>query len=107
LTSIFDEYRRFSAPKSRAVDQQFIDLFDIAPVWDEVVTTGGGLSNLPMWPMLTLPLSLAALRKLEQERAIERERRATVASAAAVAAAARIEWIGTQSPVAETEIVAR
>lgn len=59
LTSIFDEYRRFSAPKSRAVDQQFIDLFDLAPVWTEVVAEGGGLANLPNWRMLALPLSLA------------------------------------------------
>ncbi|OCF43860.1 tyrosine specific protein phosphatase [Kwoniella heveanensis CBS 569] len=79
LTSIFDEYRRFSSPKSRAVDQQFIDLFDIAPVWEQVTrpsrsnTTstvaaaaaagggtksgsgGGGLENLPKWGMLTIP----------------------------------------------------
>lgn len=59
-------YRRFSAPKSRAVDQQFIDLFDLAPVWEGVLTFGGGLANLPDWPMLALPLALQALR--EQER---------------------------------------
>lgn len=74
-------YRRFSAPKSRAVDQQFIDLFDINPVWEEVIATGGGLSNLPNWPMLTLPLTLATLRETERERANERERRATGATA--------------------------
>jgi tyrosine-protein phosphatase SIW14 len=28
LVSIFEEYRRFSHPKSRAMDQQFIELFD-------------------------------------------------------------------------------
>ncbi|KAH6581064.1 hypothetical protein BASA60_002624 [Batrachochytrium salamandrivorans] len=28
MTSIFDEYRRFSHPKSRSMDQQFIELFD-------------------------------------------------------------------------------
>ncbi|WVQ96017.1 hypothetical protein IAU59_003117 [Kwoniella sp. CBS 9459] len=83
LTSIFDEYRRFSSPKSRAVDQQFIDLFDIAPVWEQVTRpsksmnagnsssregagpggaggiksggAGGGLENLPKWDMLTIP----------------------------------------------------
>ncbi|GFZ52345.1 Tyrosine-protein phosphatase SIW14 [Saitozyma sp. JCM 24511] len=55
LTSIFDEYRRFSSPKSRAVDQQFIDLFDISAVWDEVMSQGGGLENLPKWPMLSIP----------------------------------------------------
>ncbi|WWD20255.1 hypothetical protein CI109_104731 [Kwoniella shandongensis] len=36
LTSTCDEYRRFSSPKSRAVDQQFIDLFDLTPVWQQV-----------------------------------------------------------------------
>ncbi|RSH88019.1 uncharacterized protein EHS24_000543 [Apiotrichum porosum] len=79
LTSIFDEYRRFSAPKSRAVDQQFIDLFSLAPVWAEVVEKGGGLANLPDWLMLTLPLPLQALREAQREteaqRATERERR--------------------------------
>ncbi|EPZ33600.1 protein-tyrosine phosphatase [Rozella allomycis CSF55] len=28
FTSIFDEYRRFSNPKARAMDQQFIELFN-------------------------------------------------------------------------------
>ncbi|OCF62180.1 tyrosine specific protein phosphatase [Kwoniella mangroviensis CBS 10435] len=57
LTSIFDEYRRFSSPKSRAVDQQFIDLFDLMPVWKEVTgsSKGGGVGNLPDWGMLSLP----------------------------------------------------
>ncbi|WWC95781.1 hypothetical protein V866_002647 [Kwoniella sp. B9012] len=57
LTSIFDEYRRFSSPKSRAVDQQFIDLFDLIPVWKEVTgsSKGGGVGNLPDWGMLSLP----------------------------------------------------
>ncbi|CAJ0908802.1 15248_t:CDS:2 [Entrophospora sp. SA101] len=32
-TSIFDEYRRFSHPKSRSLDQQFIELFDTSQVW--------------------------------------------------------------------------
>ncbi|WWC65783.1 uncharacterized protein I303_108405 [Kwoniella dejecticola CBS 10117] len=55
LTSIFDEYRRFSSPKSRAVDQQFIDLFDLMPVWNQLVQKGGGLDNLPKWDMLSIP----------------------------------------------------
>eukprot|EP00039_Didymoeca_costata_P012022 m.172075 g.172075 ORF g.172075 m.172075 type:complete len:179 (-) comp15360_c0_seq21:806-1342(-) len=29
-SSICDEYRRFAAPKARALDQQFIELFDIS-----------------------------------------------------------------------------
>eukprot|EP00035_Acanthoeca_spectabilis_P021913 m.440894 g.440894 ORF g.440894 m.440894 type:complete len:172 (+) comp18584_c0_seq1:168-683(+) len=32
LVAICDEYRRFSAPKSRVLDQQFIELFDVACV---------------------------------------------------------------------------
>ncbi|RKP00882.1 hypothetical protein CXG81DRAFT_2796, partial [Caulochytrium protostelioides] len=45
FTAIFDEYRRFSRPKSRMMDQQFIELFDVArvrydPLW------------LPHWPEL-------------------------------------------------------
>ncbi|KJE88951.1 hypothetical protein CAOG_08421 [Capsaspora owczarzaki ATCC 30864] len=31
-TSICDEYRRFSHPKSRTLDQQFIELFDVGSV---------------------------------------------------------------------------
>lgn len=31
LTAIFDEYRRFSHPKSRFMDQQFIELFEMEP----------------------------------------------------------------------------
>ncbi|KAJ3180321.1 hypothetical protein HDU87_002200 [Geranomyces variabilis] len=42
-TSIFDEYRRFSHPKSRSMDQQFIELFDVSRVtFDE--------DWLPDWP---------------------------------------------------------
>lgn len=33
LTSIFDEYRRFAGNKVRLLDQQFIELFDVAQVW--------------------------------------------------------------------------
>ncbi|BEI80662.1 hypothetical protein CcaverHIS002_0111910 [Cutaneotrichosporon cavernicola] len=91
MTSIFDEYRRFSAPKSRAVDQQFIDLFDLGPVWEEVMSqAGGGLANLPAWRMLTLPLRLAAKRsevEREKEERDERERRRREAVAVAGAVA--------------------
>lgn len=31
-TSICDEYRRFSEPKARVLDQQFIELFDVSTV---------------------------------------------------------------------------
>ncbi|KAJ2777063.1 tyrosine-protein phosphatase siw14 [Coemansia javaensis] len=47
-TSIFDEYRRYSAPKSRSMDQQFIELFDIRPVLDRVVP-----EHLPDWPTVS------------------------------------------------------
>jgi tyrosine-protein phosphatase SIW14 len=62
-------YRRFSAPKSRAVDQQFIDLFETSHVWDEVVEKGGGVPNLPEWGMLTLPRRIMAIKgKIELMR---------------------------------------
>ncbi|CAO1633189.1 unnamed protein product [Jaminaea pallidilutea] len=56
LTTIFDEYRRFSAPKSRSMDQEFIELFDTRRVWDEM--KGGGREQvemrrwLPRWAVL-------------------------------------------------------
>ncbi|KAJ1960107.1 tyrosine-protein phosphatase siw14 [Dipsacomyces acuminosporus] len=46
-TSIFDEYRRYSAPKSRSMDQQFIELFDIRPVLESLDS-----EQLPNWPTL-------------------------------------------------------
>ena len=57
LTSTFDEYRRFSDPKSRAVDQQFIDLFDLGLVWDGVKIRGE-TKDLPEWGMLRVPKDL-------------------------------------------------
>ncbi|KAF8474907.1 protein-tyrosine phosphatase [Kalaharituber pfeilii] len=38
LTLIFDEYRRHSHPKSRALDQQFIELFDQSVVMEIAIT---------------------------------------------------------------------
>lgn len=35
-TAIFDEYRRYAFPKSRNMDQQFIELFDHSSLWEEV-----------------------------------------------------------------------
>ena len=46
-TSIFDEYRRFSHPKSRSMDQQFIELYDANQVWPLV-----DRRHLPRWPTL-------------------------------------------------------
>lgn len=42
FVSIFEEYRRFSHPKSRSMDQQFIELFDTSLV--QVNT-----NHLPRW----------------------------------------------------------
>ncbi|KAI9495724.1 tyrosine phosphatase family-domain-containing protein [Zychaea mexicana] len=50
-TSIFDEYRRFSHPKSRSMDQQFIELYDANQVWPLV-----DRRYLPRWPTLADPL---------------------------------------------------
>lgn len=33
---MFDEYRRFSHPKSRSMDQEFIELFDVEMVWSHL-----------------------------------------------------------------------
>ncbi|KAJ2458775.1 tyrosine-protein phosphatase siw14 [Coemansia sp. RSA 2424] len=47
-TSIFDEYRRYSAPKSRSTDQQFIELFDVGPVLQKI-----DYGQLPNWPTIS------------------------------------------------------
>ncbi|KAJ1929227.1 tyrosine-protein phosphatase siw14 [Tieghemiomyces parasiticus] len=47
LTAIFEEYRTFSAPKSRHMDQQFIELFNMAHVGPLIDT-----NHLPPWPTL-------------------------------------------------------
>ncbi|CAB4373449.1 hypothetical protein RhiirA5_346727 [Rhizophagus irregularis] len=49
-TSIFDEYRRFSHPKSRSMDQQFIELFDVSQVWKLV-----DRNYVPNWDVLGCP----------------------------------------------------
>lgn len=49
-TAIFDEYRLFSHPKSRAMDQQFIELYDAARAWDKI-----DMHWLPKWNMLDPP----------------------------------------------------
>ncbi|KAI9168382.1 tyrosine-protein phosphatase siw14 [Blastocladiella emersonii ATCC 22665] len=46
-TSIFDEYRRFSHPKSRSMDQQFIELFDTDKAWAVI-----DKRHVPDWPEL-------------------------------------------------------
>ena len=53
LTTIFDEYRRFSFPKSRSMDQEFIELFDVNMVWDLLQHEGPtSWQWLPRWNVL-------------------------------------------------------
>ncbi|WFD26061.1 protein-tyrosine-phosphatase [Malassezia nana] len=47
LTTIFDEYRRFSFPKSRSMDQEFIELFVENAVWSQIDPRW-----LPSWSVL-------------------------------------------------------
>lgn len=47
LTTIFDEYRRFSFPKSRSMDQEFIELYCVSDVWPQVDPEW-----LPKWAVL-------------------------------------------------------
>ncbi|WFD18943.1 protein-tyrosine-phosphatase [Malassezia caprae] len=47
LTTIFDEYRRFSFPKSRSMDQEFIELFGENAVWSQIDPQW-----LPSWSVL-------------------------------------------------------
>ncbi|SPO47106.1 related to SIW14 - protein involved in actin filament organization [Moesziomyces antarcticus] len=49
LTTIFDEYRRFSWPKSRSMDQEFIELYDESAVWRDI-----DVRWLPKWSVLPL-----------------------------------------------------
>ncbi|SPO28417.1 related to SIW14 - protein involved in actin filament organization [Ustilago trichophora] len=49
LTTIFDEYRRFSWPKSRSMDQEFIELYDERAVWRDI-----DVRWLPKWSVLPL-----------------------------------------------------
>lgn len=49
LTTIFDEYRRFSWPKSRSMDQEFIELYDERAVWRDT-----DVRWLPKWSVLPL-----------------------------------------------------
>lgn len=56
LTSIFEEYRRFSHPKSRALDLQFIEAFGgLQKVWTTI-----DRDNLPAWATLDPPPLRAA-----------------------------------------------
>ncbi|KAJ2704668.1 tyrosine-protein phosphatase siw14 [Coemansia sp. IMI 203386] len=64
-TSIFDEYRRYSAPKSRSMDQQFIELFDIRPVLAVL-----DFAHAPDWPTLShipLPPCQSAMKQEQKE----------------------------------------
>lgn len=52
LTTIFDEYRKFSYPKSRSMDQEFIELFDVGMVWTQLEEDREALQWLPRWTVL-------------------------------------------------------
>lgn len=52
LTTIFDEYRKFSYPKSRSMDQEFIELFDVEMVWTQLEEDAEALQWLPRWTVL-------------------------------------------------------
>lgn len=54
LTIIFDEYRRFSHPKSRSMDQEFIELFDVEMVWAQLRGQEASEDRkwLPRWRVL-------------------------------------------------------
>ncbi|KAJ9474191.1 Inositol phosphatase SIW14 [Pseudozyma hubeiensis] len=61
LTTIFDEYRRFSWPKSRSMDQEFIELYDERAVWRDI-----DVRWLPKWSVLPLAsLNVHGRRKIE------------------------------------------
>ncbi|SNX85747.1 related to SIW14 - protein involved in actin filament organization [Melanopsichium pennsylvanicum] len=68
LTTIFDEYRRFSWPKSRSMDQEFIELYDETAVWRDI-----NVRWLPKWSVLPLAslkvhnFSMRAVEDLEDE----------------------------------------
>ena len=47
LTAVFDEYRRFSFPKSRSMDQEFMELYREDSVWEHV-----DAKWLPQWAVL-------------------------------------------------------
>lgn len=47
LTTIFDEYRRFSFPKARSMDQEFIELYRESAVWPLIEP-----QYLPNWAVL-------------------------------------------------------
>ncbi|KDN44519.1 hypothetical protein K437DRAFT_257039 [Tilletiaria anomala UBC 951] len=55
LTAAFDEYRRFSFPKSRSMDQEFMELYREHSVWEQVDPRW-----LPHWAVLP-PKQLARI----------------------------------------------
>ena len=64
LTTIFDEYRRFSWPKSRSMDQEFIELYDERKVWE-----GVDARWLPKWSVLPM----ASFEVYRRGRGVETE----------------------------------
>ncbi|PWN27857.1 hypothetical protein BDZ90DRAFT_232237 [Jaminaea rosea] len=74
LTTIFDEYRRFSAPKSRSMDQEFVELFDTGRVW-RLMEEGGEDAKrwLPRWRVLREGRRILGVPEEEGEEGQEAE----------------------------------
>ena len=71
LASVFDEYRRFSWPKSRELDLQCIEAFDIRKVWWMLKREPEKWRWLPKWDVVYeawLPLTIVAPLKCEEGR---------------------------------------
>lgn len=83
LTTIFDEYRRFSAPKSRSMDQEFIELYRESVVWSQVERDW-----LPRWAVLGKKIRILIdeeegenhLNLLDQQRSIREKEFASLQS---------------------------
>ncbi|KOS15388.1 Tyrosine phosphatase [Malassezia pachydermatis] len=68
LTTIFDEYRRFSFPKSRSMDQEFIELYNENAVWPQIDPNW-----LPHWTVLSRREILARITHEKDEKVSENE----------------------------------
>ncbi|GAA5914346.1 hypothetical protein JCM5296_001629 [Sporobolomyces johnsonii] len=95
LTAIFDEYRRYSHPKSRSMDLQFIEAFEgLDKVW-ELATVNR--QNLPSWAC-TVPYSTPVRGQAPPKATTKERSRSRAASGGssrvAVAAAAGSEATG-------------
>ena len=55
FAAIFDEYRRYSNPKSRTMDMHCIELFDLRRVWERVQQEAWRKKWLPRGEMIREP----------------------------------------------------